>query len=141
MTNRIEKENNYPLYAWVLTVLIAPLIWILFKVLINGGSILSWIETLPAFYIMGLIYSLPTLGLFMVIYHIFKRKSISDLILKCLLMITGIVGIFLTLRYIGGSISMELAWLYSLSMTFFIWIIKMNRYITANKQNRQNDYI
>lgn len=137
----MKKENNYPWYAWTLTVLIAPIIWILFKVVFNGGSILSWFETLPAFYAMGLICSLPTLGLFMLIYHTLKRKGISDIMLKSLLMIIGIVGIFLTLGYIGGTISMDLALFYSLTMTFFIWIIKMNRYITANKQKRQNDYI
>lgn len=56
-------------------------------------------------------------------------------------MIICSVGIYLTLGYIGGTISMELALFYSLTMTFFIWSIKMNRYVPTIKQKRQNDYI
>lgn len=103
------------------------MIWIIFQILISESTVLSMLEILPAFYVMGLIYSLPTFVIFVIVYQTLNKKNITTLKLKCLLLIVGLGGIFSTFRYIDGTISMELALFYGFVMALLIWGIKMKR--------------
>ena len=131
MTNTLKDNRYYPLITWVLTILIAPITLMIFRLITNGGGVLSWVETLPVFYIMGFIYSIPTLAIFILVFELLKKKSIPDIFLKVLLSIFGVIGIFLTLWYIGGTMSMELAIFYSINMTFFIFYLNKKRMSTS----------
>lgn len=130
MTNSRYKLDNYSKYTWVLTILLAPLFWIVFYIITNGSSSLSLFEMLPAFYTLGLILSLPSFIMVSWIYNYLERKISSNLILKSLTTLLGVSSIYITFLYIGGSWSMELAFFYSLTLTFLIWIIKPNRKVT-----------
>jgi hypothetical protein len=44
MTNSLYKLDNYSKYTWVLTILLAPLFWIVFYIITNGSSALSLFE-------------------------------------------------------------------------------------------------
>lgn len=140
MTNTMKNTYYYPLITWVLTILIAPITWMVFRIIKTGGGTLSWLETLPVFFIVGLMYSLPTFGVFVLIYEILKRKRVSDFFLKGLLMIICVLGIFLTFWYISGIISMELAIFYSINMTILVWIIRMNRNFRTTDNPDQSSF-
>lgn len=140
MTNTMKNTYYYPLITWVLTILIAPITWMVFRIIKTGGGTLSWLETLPVFFIVGLMYSLPTFGVFVLIYEILKRKRVSDFFLKGLLMIICVLGIFLTFWYISGTISMELAIFYSINMTILVWIIRMNRNFRTTDNPDQSSF-
>lgn len=140
MTNTMKNTYYYPLITWVLTILIAPITWMVFRIIKTGGGTLSWLETLTVFFIVGLMYSLPTFGVFVLIYEILKRKRVSDFFLKGLLMIICVLGIFLTFWYISGTISMELAIFYSINMITLVWIIRMNRDFRITDNPDQNSF-
>ncbi len=137
MTDSVNKANNYPFYTWVLTIIIAPFIWITNRIPTpEEWNLWSLLEVLPVFWILGLLFSLPTLVIFVLCYQILTRKKATDLILKSVLMIIGVSGSFFTFKFISGSISMELFWFYSLTMIFFIWVIKTNRIGIKTKNQR-----
>lgn len=139
MKDPFDNNRYYPLIIWVLTILSTPITWMIYRLISKGGRVLSWIETLPVFYIVGFIYSIPTLAIFILVFELLKKKSISDIFLKVLLSTFGVTGIFLTLWYIGGKMSMELAIFYCINMTFFIWYVKMKRMSTSTQINVYNN--
>lgn len=139
MRDNIRRNNYYPFLTWILTILVSPLLWIIYHGVNDGNGLRSLFETLPAFIILGLIFSIPTLGIFLIVYNLLKEKIDSDIDLKSILMVIGVIGVFLTFILIGGSISVELAIFYSITLTIFVWVIKMKRYITSTKIHGQNN--
>ncbi len=134
MDNTNQETYNYPLFTWIFTILITPLIIMLINLIINGNKtvdILEMFKVLPVFYILGGLYSLPTLGVFLINYHFLKRRKISNLLVRSISMFVANICVYLTFLYIGGTASMKLALVYCITLTIFIWVVKMKRQQTV----------
>lgn len=122
----------YPIKIWVLTLLLAPCLWVLGNVVgvislevphgVLESLALFWM--VPIFYIMGILMSFPVLGVFLLLYHFLKDRDVSLVLWKSIFTITGVAGIFATFAWIGGTIHLELAICYSLTLTTLIWVLK-----------------
>ena len=124
MTESKEINLNYPSLVWLSTLLVSPLLWIFYNEIQNAGDWLLLLESLPAFYTMGLIFSLPTFGLFYLVYYFIQKKRLSLIIGKIILFLVVILGIVLTFYIIGGSLVEELAIFYSISAAISIIVFK-----------------
>lgn len=123
---------KYPMKIWVLTLLLAPCLWVLGNVVgvislevphgVLESLALFWM--VPIFYIMGILMSFPVLGVFLLLYHFLKDRDVSLVLWKSIFTVMGILGIFLTFVYIGGTDQTELALCYSSTLTTLIWTLK-----------------
>ena len=122
----------YPMKIWVLTLLVAPVLWILacvvgiisLEVPRVGFEALALFWMVPVFYMMGILMSLPVLGVFLLLYYLLKDRDVSLVVWKSIFTVMGILGIFLTFVYIGGTDQTELALCYSSTLTTLIWTLK-----------------
>jgi hypothetical protein len=125
MTDSKEINLNYPLLVWMSTLIVSPLLWIFYSEIKNGGDVFSFLKSLPAFYTLGLMFSLPTFGLFALVYIYISKKTLSDIVGKVILFLVVILGITLTFYIIGGDVVEELALFYSISAAMAIIIFKV----------------
>ena len=125
MTDSKEINLNYPLLVWMPTLIVSPLLWIFYSEIENGGDVFSFLKSLPAFYTLGLMFSLPTFGLFALVYIYISKKALSDIVGKVILFLVVILGIALTFYIIGCYLVKELALFYSISAAMAIIIFKV----------------
>ena len=125
MTDSKEINLNYPLIVWMSALIVSPLLWIFYSEIKNGGDVFSFLKSLPAFYTLGLMFSLPTFGLFALVYIYISKKGLSDIVGKVILFLVVILGIALTFYIIGGYLVKELALFYSISAAMAIIIFKV----------------
>ena len=125
MTDSKEINLNYPLIVWMSALIVSPLLWIFYSEIKNGGDVFSFLKSLPAFYTLGLMFSLPTFGLFALVYIYISKKGLSDIVGKVILFLVVILGIALTFYIIGGYLVKELALFYSISAAMAIIFFKV----------------
>ncbi len=125
MTDSKEINLNYPLIVWMSALIVSPLLWIFYSEIKNGGDVFSFLKSLPAFYTLGLMFSLPTFGLFELVYIYISKKALSDIVGKVILFLVVILGIALTFYIIGCYLVKELALFYSISAAMAIIIFKV----------------
>jgi hypothetical protein len=121
------KTYNYPLFTWILTILITPIVLMIIPIIIEGKISNSMPEVIPVFFLLGGFYSLPTLGIFLINYHFLKRRKISNLLIRSISMFVANICVYLTFLYIGGTATMKLALVYCITLTIFIWVVKLKR--------------
>ena len=131
MNNETQRTYTYPLFTWILTILIAPL-FLIFISIINFGfrnnSILEIFEVLSVFFILGGLYSLPTLLVFLINYYFLTQRNVSNLLIRSISMFIVYLCIYLTFLFIGGSESMKLTLVYGITMTILVWIVKIKQH-------------
>jgi hypothetical protein len=118
-------NKNYPFVFWVFTILIGPLLWIIFEIIMNGQKAVSMFETLPAFIGIGLILSSPVLLLCFLIFTIFNKYTAPFLVVKLTLITVGIIGVAVTFKLIGGTLSFPLTISYSIAIIISGFISSM----------------
>ena len=129
MKTKNQASYLYPYITWILTLIFSPLFFLMVHYIMNGKFPKDTRAILPILYLFGTICSLPTLIFSVVIFHFFYNQKISNLQLKSILHIVFNLGIFLTFLYIGGSgvAFRKLTWTYCITLTIFIWVVKMKR--------------
>lgn len=108
-------NKNYPFAFCVFTILIGPLIWIIFEIIVSAEKAASMLMTLPAFIILGLIMSSPVLLLCFLVFTIFNNYNASYWATKITLITIGIIGVVLTFNLLGGSLTFPLTVSYSIA--------------------------
>lgn len=117
--------NQYPLYVWVLTILLTPLIIVLILVLTEQKNVLVNVGLLPAFWGIGMILSSPSLLIFILSNRFIEKLSLSDLAKKIIFGLIGVSCIILTFALLGGSSTIKLSLSYS--PMFFILSLMVRR--------------
>jgi hypothetical protein len=125
MQKKNSVLNQYPLYVWVLTILLTPLIIVLILILTEQKNVLVNVGLLPAFWGIGMIASSPYLLIFIRSNRFIEKMSFSDLTKKILFGLIGVSCIILTFALLGGSSTIKLS--VSYSSVFFILSLGMRR--------------
>lgn len=98
------------------TLLLAPFISQLFFYLYpNSHQIMGLLEVYPITLIISLIFSSPTYIISALIFRIISKKEISILYAKGILVLTSILGIFITMYIALGNMWLDFAISYSVS--------------------------
>jgi hypothetical protein len=106
----------YPLKHWATTLSIGPLLAIIYDSISNSGLITGGIQIYFLFVIYGVVFSLPVLLLYTLMFNWITKTNKSDIVIKTFLNVFTIGGVFLTFSLIGGSISMMASIAYSVAV-------------------------
>ena len=131
MNNETQRTYTYPLFTWILTVLIAPIFLVIISIIKYGfrnNRFFEIFEVLPVFFILGGLYSLPTLLVFLINYYFLTQRNVSNLLIRSISMFIVYLCIYLTFLFIGGSESMKLTLVYGITMTILVWIVKIKKH-------------
>jgi hypothetical protein len=125
MNKKNNPLNQYPLHVWALTILLTPLIIVLFFVLTDVKNALVNVRLLPAFWGIGMIVSSPYLLIFILSNRFIERLSLSDLAKKLIFGLIGASCILLTFAPVGSSLAIIFS--VSYSPMFFTLSLMMRR--------------
>lgn len=97
--------NKHLFKLWLTTLLLAPIVYTVFMVLINvDGQILSLLEVLPMILFFSFFFSLPTLFLTYLVNKFIVRKNLIKTSHKTINGLVSTLGIVCTLLIINGSL-------------------------------------
>lgn len=106
-------NKNFPFVFWMLTVLIGPLFLIGYEIVIEGLAAFGMLQTLPVLYVLGSLYSLPTLFACLILFKLVRKLSISNFYTRTLITFLGILGVMITFYFIKGTLTFQLSISYS----------------------------
>ncbi len=129
--------NQYPLYVWALTILLTPLIIVLFFVLTDVKNALVNVRLLPAFWGIGMIVSSPYLLIFILSNRFIERLSLSDLAKKLIFGLIGASCILLTFAPVGSSLAIIFSVSYS-PMFFTLSLVMRSESIKLSLADEAN---
>lgn len=109
------KNKLYPVQLWLTsTIVIAPLLLVVIGLINDVKN--SGLETIPLFMMFGLVLSIPVFLICLFAYRLLLQKDSSAILIKIVLAIITIVGVFITFIIISGSMAYMLSLVYSSSV-------------------------
>jgi hypothetical protein len=125
----MKKENRstiqYPLAVWSLTILLTPILILLFLALTEEINYIKQIQYIPAFCIVGGICSSPSLLIFILSNRFLEKFRLNQFAKKFIYALIGISCIFFTFTILGDSSAKK--WTISYSIVFFILSLVVKR--------------
>jgi hypothetical protein len=123
----MTKENRislqYPVSVWSLTILLTPILIILFLALTEEINYIKQIQYIPAFWIVGGLCSAPSLLVFILSNRFLEWFRLNHLTKKFIFALIGVSCISIT--FMIGSLSAK--WILSYSSVFLILSLVVKR--------------
>jgi uncharacterized membrane-anchored protein len=146
-SKEMEKRtanNLYPLQVWSLTlIVIAPIVTTIYTYFSKNPSPLadrySWIWLLVPF---GFFYSIPALLFYYLSFKILAARQLKPSIIRSILCVICIFGIYITFFIIKGSMANLLSEIYSASVILpsYVFKIYQNKAIANHKADNTTIY-
>jgi hypothetical protein len=125
----MKKENRstikYPLAVWSLTILLTPILILLFLALTEEINYNKQIQYIPAFWIVGGLCSSPSLLIFILSNRFLEKFRLNHFAKKFIFALIGVSCISITFMILGGSLAAK--WTISYSIVFFILSLVVKR--------------
>jgi hypothetical protein len=118
-------NKNFPILTWMFTIAVGPLLFILFEIIFKNEKIISSLEGLPVFIVIGMIMSLPTFFITMLVFKLIQRKNSSYNLTKLIHLTISITGLVITLDLISGTLQKPLTISYSIAVIISVFIIQI----------------
>ena len=126
---QMTKENRislqYPLSVWSLTILLTPIVILLFLALTEEINYIKQIQYIPVFWIVGGICSSPSLLIFILSNRFLERFRLNYFTKKLIFALIGVSCISITFAILVGSSALK--WILSYSSVFFILSLVVKR--------------
>lgn len=132
-----QINTHYPLLLWMLTILIAPLIFVIIAIL-KGDIVTGDLSLIFVFILFGAFFSLPTLAAVYLAFFLLNGKT-SRFVLVAILNMISITGVFITFYVMGGSASLEFCLIYSASVIFASLICSLGIKLFRTTKNSVNN--
>ena len=114
MKSNPELKTFYPLLVWAIILLISPIIWLVWKICDNGYSeSIGLGEILFPMILVSIFMSLPTLLVTWAAYLIMIRKTRDTNLMRLVILIITLIGIWISFYELGGLLVFQLAISYS----------------------------
>ena len=123
MTKENKISLQYPVSVWSLTILLTPILIILFLALTEEINYIKQVQYIPAFWIVGGICSAPSLLIFILSNRFLERFPLNHLTKKFIFALIGVSCISIT--FMIGSLSAK--WILSYSSVFLILSLVVKR--------------
>ncbi|MBK6826710.1 MAG: hypothetical protein IPG86_07550 [Chitinophagaceae bacterium] len=132
-----KLNQTYIIGHWGLTLLIAPFISEAIESVFgkNPHQIAGLLEFYPITLVFSIIFSLPTLMVYLASFYFLSKKGIKISISKLILIAITVSGIFITQTFISGSMSKEIVIAYSLAGILTGTILRLKLLGTNNKED------
>ena len=108
--------NSYPYKHWLTSLVVGPLLMIIYEIIFDPGPMVGVVETYFLFLTFGLFFSVPVFLLYLLTFNQLTKKINSNLTIKTILNTVGVIGIIVTFLIIKGSMAMMLAISYSVTL-------------------------
>ncbi|NGF55390.1 hypothetical protein G5B00_02595 [Parapedobacter sp. SGR-10] len=120
---------SYILKHWGCTLILAPILSQLFKEFGFGNphEVIGLLEVMPITLAISLTLSLPTLFIYTFAYHILVRYDFKIKWIKLILIAWTIIGISITLGWLGGLLMDEIPLCYSIAAVVSGIMIRMKK--------------
>jgi hypothetical protein len=125
MTKENKISLQYPVSVWSLTILLTPILIILFLALTEEINYIKQIQYIPAFWIVGGLCSTPSLLIFILSNRLLERFPLNHLTKKFIFALIGVSCISITFMILGGSSAIK--WILSYTSVFFILSLVVKR--------------
>ena len=125
MTKENKISLQYPVSVWSLTILLTPILILLFLALTEEINYIKQIQYIPAFWIVGGLCSSPSLFIFILSNRFLERFPLNHLTKKFIFALIGVSCISITFMILGGSSAIK--WILSYSSVFFILSLVVKR--------------
>ena len=114
---------------WGLTLLIAPFSSqaIEYVFIPNKHKIVGLLEVYPITLIFSLVFSLPTLLIYLISFYYLSKNNINPTVSKYLLIVIAATGVYVTMSIIGGSMSHEISIAYASTAVVVGMLLKLKR--------------
>src|SRR5688500_17698464 len=98
-------RRNYLLKHWLLTLVLAPFLPDVYMFIFKpaSGQMTGLLEIYPLFLFFSLLYSLPTLLVYFIVFMLLIEQGTSPAFTKFILIALTVIGITMTILSIGGS--------------------------------------
>ncbi len=126
MKNENRSTIQYPLAVWSLTILLTPILILLFLALTEEINYIKQVQYIPAFWIVGGICSAPSLLIFILSNRFLERFRLNHFAKKFVFALIGVSCIIFTFTILGGSSATK--WMLSYSSVFFILSLVIKRH-------------
>lgn len=125
MKKIIFRKPAYPFKHWFATLALAPLMLFGLALIKDPGG---FSDDAPGWYAIyfaaGIFFSFPTFIIYYIGYVLLERKKIAPVFIKIILNAEAILGVYITLNFIGGSLSPDLYIPYFVSVIVSSFFIK-----------------
>ena len=126
-------DNTYPYKHWLTSLGLGALILFTIDIVSGKNSLNDAIGMGFLCVIFGFIFSIPVFILYLLLFNILIRRTISALLIKTILNSITIVGIFITIKLIGGTMmTPEFALYYSIILVVSSFFYKIKKQNTAD---------
>jgi hypothetical protein len=124
-------NNTYPYKHWLTSLAVAALILFIIDIISGNNNLNEAIGMCMLYVIFWFVFSIPVFIIYLLLFNLLIRKTISVLIIKTLLNSITIIGVFITIKLIGGTMmTPKFASYYSIILiicSFFYEIKKQNQ--------------
>ena len=124
MTKENKISLQYPVSVWSLTILLTPILILLFLAFTEEINYVKQIQYIPAFWIVGGLCSTPSLLIFILSNRFLEWFRLNHFAKKFIFALIGVSCISIT--FMIGSLSAK--WILSYSSVFFILSFVVKRH-------------
>ena len=123
-------EHPYPYKHWLLSVILGPLFFTVYGYISNPERNLSaLLDGIVLYSMMGLMFSLPALIVYLVIFNVLFKMGISPFMLKMTLNLLAFFGAIITIKVVFDDKGISIAFFYLIAIivsSFFFHIKPAN---------------
>ncbi|MCE3282701.1 MAG: hypothetical protein K0Q66_1438 [Chitinophagaceae bacterium] len=101
----MQMNLGYPIKHWLTTLVISPAIMIVGDTIANSKLMTDAMGIYFLFVLFGLIFSIPALLVYVIIFESIARTNRSALMVKTILNLTGAFAVLVTFLIIDGSMA------------------------------------
>lgn len=130
-------RRTYVVLHWVLTLLIAPFTSqaILYIWGTNPHQVVGLLEVYPITLIFSILFSLPTFIVYLTSFYFLSKHNIGSTISKLILVGIAVLGVFITMTIIKGSMSQDITIAYCLT-AFVVGLILKLKTVNLKAQDK-----
>lgn len=96
-------SNTYPYKHWLTSLAVGALILFIIDIVSGNNNLNDAVGMCILYAVFGFIFSIPVFILYLLLFNLLIRKSNSVLMIKTILNSIAIVGLFITIKLIGGT--------------------------------------
>jgi hypothetical protein len=122
-------RRTYVVGHWALTLLLAPFTSqaLQYIFLPNPHQIVGLLEVYPITLAFSVAFSLPTFLVYLTCFHFLSKHDVKWTISKLILILISVIGVYVTMIIIKGSMSQDIAIYYSLTAFIVGLLLKLKK--------------
>jgi len=120
-------RRKYVVGHWALTLLLAPFTSQVLQYILlpNPHQIAGLLEVYPITLVFSIAFSFPTFWVYLTCFYFLSKNSVNLTVSKYILIAISVIGVFITMTIIKGSMSQDISIAYSLTALIVGLILKL----------------